>query len=284
MATISWRARSLKAALRGALEQTGLSGREIARRLEVSPMRVQRWLDETQPAPTAEDVADFLTAAHEVDDDLRGRILKIAHTDADDVDWLVSGPPGINPQLASVLEWERYAIRIFEFQLVWWPGLLQGSEYARKVISRDTTATQQEIEARVLIRNARRDILTRKTRPVVFDAVITLAAVHGTFTGAEVRAAQLAHVREIAALDNVTVQIARVGDDWTPSAPFIIYEFADMPTTVYLEGYRSSAFIVEPDVVAAYQAAAETLRREAMSPTATAGLIAEAIPTMETTE
>lgn len=284
MATISWRARSLKAVLRGALDQTGLSGREVARRLEVSPMRVQRWLDDDQPAPNSADVADFLAAAHEIDADLRDRILKIANIDADDVDWLVSGPPGINPQLASVLQWERLAVRIFEFQLVRWPGLLQCSDYARAIISRDETATQQEVESRVLIRNARRDILTRRRHPVMFDAVVGSPVILGGFAGAEVKSAQLDHVRGLSNLDNVTVQAARIGDDWTPSAPFIIYEFNDMPTTVYLEGAWSSAFIVEPDAVRNYQTTAEALRREAMSPEDTAELIADAIPTMETTE
>lgn len=282
MAT-SWRARALKAVLNAALEQSGVSAREVARQLGISHMKVNRWLGPDTAAPNAEDTASLL-ARIGVTGPERDRILTIAR--AADSDLLVAGPPGINPQLASVLECERFATAIFEFNPVWWPGLLQCGDYARAVISRDGTATQNEIETRVLIRNARRDILTRKRSPATFNAVVGLASVAGTFGGPEVRAAQLAHVADLANLDNVTVQIARVGDDWTPSAPFIIYEFDDMPTTVYLEGHRSSAFLVEPEVVNDYQDAAETLRREAMSPTATAGLIADAIPngSLETTQ
>lgn len=285
MATIGWRALSLKAVLRGALSEADVSAREIARRLEVTPMRVQRWLDENNSAPTAADVADFLAAAYEIPASVRDQIQTIADLGTEDVDWLVSGPPGIHPQLASVLEWERLAVRIFEFQLVWWPGLLQSADYARAVISHDGTATPDEVESRVMIRNGRRDIITRRRNPVIFDTVISTAVIDGRFAGAETKSLQLAHVRELSKLDNVTVQATQVGDVWTPSAPCIIYEFDSMPTTVYLEGHRSSAFIVDPSVVAEYQAAAETLRREAMSPTATAGLIADAIPSssMETT-
>lgn len=245
-------------------------------------MRVQRWLDEDEPAPDAENTADLL-ASIDLDEGERDRILRIAR--AADTDLLVSGPPGINPHLASVLECERFAVRIFEFNPVWWPGLLQSSIYGRQLISRDGTATEQEIESRVLIRNARRDILTRRTSPVEFHAVVGIPAITGEFGGRRVKTAQLEHVRDMLQLPNVTVQAARIGTDWTPGGPFIVYEFEDMPTTVYLEHTRSSAFLVEKDIVDAYKDTAELLRREAMSPTATAGLIADAIPrsSMETT-
>jgi len=282
MAT-SWRARALKAVLNSALEQSGASAREVARQLGISHTKVNRWLGKEGPAPNAEDTAAFL-ARIEVTGPERDRILSIAR--AADSDLIVSGPPGINPQLATVLECERFATRIFEFNLVWWPGLLQCSDYARAVISQDDTASANEVETRVLIRNARRDILTRRLSPVRFDAVISPVAINGGFVGDDVRAAQLEHVQELTKHDNVTVQLATIGDTWTPSAPFIVYEFDDdMPTTVYLEGSWSSTFIVDQDVVRNYQAAAETLRRVAMSPTATAGLIADAIPrsSLETT-
>lgn len=281
MATISWRARTLKAALRSALERSGVSQREVARRLgHKNPMMVNRWLAEDEAAPSAEDTASFLACIN-ITGDERDKTLSIAR--AADADWTLKGPPGINPQLASVLECERYAVRIFEFQLVWWPGLLQCSEYARALISRDGTITPQEIESRVLIRNARRDILTRRNKPVRFDAVVGLPAIHGKFAGA--MATQLEHVRDLSARDHVTVQATDVGTDWTPGGPFVIYEFDDMPTTVYLEHFQYSAFVVDAAIVGAYKDTADLLRREAMSPEVTAGLIADAIPnsSMETT-
>jgi hypothetical protein len=283
MATISWRARSLKAALRSALERSGVSQREVSRRLGHSnPMKVSRWLDEDESPPSAEDTASFLACIN-VTGDERDRILAIAR--AADTDWMVAGPPGINPQLASVLECERYAVRIFEFQLIWWPGLLQSSDYARTLISQGGAITQQEIDAAVLIRNARRDIVTRRNKPVRFDAVVGLPAIHGRLATAEVMTTQLQHVQDLIGLDHVTVQATNVGTDWTPGGPFMIYEFEDMPATVYLEHLQSSAFIVDPGVVDKYKDSAERLRREAMSPEVTAGLIADAIPnnSMETT-
>lgn len=284
MATISWRARSLKAALRSALEDSGMSRRSVAERLNISHTKVNRWLSDDWPAPNEADTASLLVCVG-VTGAQRDRVLSIAR--AADADWMVSGPPGINPQLAGVLECERDAVRIFEWQPLVWPGLLQSSDYARAVIARSGDLSDAEIAARVMMRLARRDALTR-ARPVDFTAVVGMPAVTGRIGGLEVMADQLSHVRDVTARDNVTIQVLDLGGDWTPGHPgaFILYEFGDdMPPTVYLEHYRSGAFLVDEADVAAYKDAAETLRREAMSPTATAGLIADAIPrsSLETT-
>lgn len=284
MATISWRARSLKAALRSALEDSGMSRRAVADRLDVSHTKVNRWLSDDWPPPNAADAARLLTGIGVTGDEW-DRVVSIAN--GADADWLVSGPPGINPQLASVLECERYAVRIFEWQPLVWPGLLQSSDYARAVISSSGALGPAEVEARVLMRVGRRDALTR-ARPVEFTAVVGMPAVHGRIGGPAVMADQLSHVRGVTARDNVTIQVLDLGGGWTPAhaGAFILYEFdGDLPPTVYLEHYRSGAFLVDEADVAAYQAAAETIRRAAMSPELSAGLIADAIPisTMETT-
>ncbi len=261
-----------------------MSRRSVAERLNVSHTKVNRWLSDDWPAPNEADTASLLVCVG-VTGAQRDRVLSIAR--AADADWMVSGPPGINPQLAGVLECERDAVRIFEWQPLVWPGLLQSSDYARAVIARSGDLSDAEVAARVMMRLARRDALTR-ARPVQFTAVVGMPAVTGRIGGPAVMADQLSHVRDVTARDNVTIQVMDLGGDWTPGHPgaFILYEFADdMPPTVYLEHYRSGAFLVDEADVAAYKAAAETIRRAAMSPDESAGLIADAIPstTMETT-
>lgn len=276
MATISWRARALKAALRSALEQSGMSAREVARQLNISHMKVNRWLGDSDPAPSAEDTASFLARIN-ITGEERERLLYMAR--ATDADWMGLGPSGINPQLASVLECERYAIRITEYQPLIWPGLLQSSEYARAVFARDSHLTPPEIEMRVMMRIARRDVLTRR-KPVQFTALVGLPAVHGKIGGSEVMAAQLSHVQGITRQDNVAIQLVDLNTDWSPAhaGGFILYEFEDLPATVYLEHFRSWVMLVDESDVADYKTAVETIRREAMSPEQSAGLIADAIP------
>jgi transcriptional regulator with XRE-family HTH domain len=281
MASISWRARSLKAALRAALDQSGMSAREVARQLDVSHTKVNRWLADDEAAPNAEDTASLLARIN-VTGDERDRILSIAR--AADTDWIVSGPPGINPQLASVLECERFAIRVFEWQPLVWPGLLQSNRYAEAIISSSGNLASAEVHARVLMRIARRDALTRP-QPIEFIALVGMPAVQGRVGGADVTVDQLSHVRGVTKQDNVTIQVVDLGGDWTPghAGGFILYEFEDMPPAVYLEHYRSGAFLVDAGDVAAYKDAAETLRRVAMSPEESAGLIADAIPSSKET-
>jgi transcriptional regulator with XRE-family HTH domain len=284
MAMSKRRALQLAAVLRDALAQRGVSAREAARRLEVSHTWVNDWLSKTDPKPPkSEDVASLLTAIGVTGDEYQ-RVLQLARSD--DADWLVSGPPGMNPQLASVMECERDATRITVWSPLMIPGLLQTSDYARSVISRGSpNLTAHEVDSMVMVRNARRDILTRRS-PVQLDAFIGLPAIHGGVGGRDVMVDQLEHVLATSTRDNVTVQAFDLSGEWFPAhlGQFVIYESEGLPPTVYLEHHRSASFLVDGDDVAAYQTAADQIRREAMSPSVTAGLIADVITrSLETT-
>jgi hypothetical protein len=286
MATNSRRVRALKAVLREALKNSGISAREAARRLDVSHTWVNDQLAADKPAPSATDTSRLLTAIGVTGDEFN-RIVALA--EAVGSDWMIGGTPGINPQLAVALDCERDAIRITECAPAVFPGLLQTRDYAHSIIARSSEPlTDLEREARVLMRIARADALTRKREPVEFHALIGLGAIRGGIGGPRVMADQLEHVLDLARRDNVTIQAIDLSGEWTDAHPgaFIIYESVDLPTTVYLEHLSSCAVLVEEADVAAYKTAAETtLRREAMSPADTLELIASVIPRdMETTK
>lgn len=241
-------------------------------------MRVSRWLDDKEPAPSAADVARLLNEIGLAGDEFH-RIVQLAEDTGDD--WLVSGPAGINPQLAAVLACERDAIRITECAPTVFPGLLQIRDYARSIIAGGAGLDQEEIETRLTWRIARGDALTRRTGAVDFTAFIGLPAIHANIGGQQVMADQLAHVADLSRRhDNVNIQAVDLSDGWTPmhAGAFVIYEFESMPAAVYLEHYRSGALVVEEDDVTAYQTAAEDIRRVAMSPADTLGLIAKRYP------
>lgn len=277
MAMSTRRARQLAAVLRDVCERAGLSNRDVARRLGISHTTVNVWLSRTDPKPPkSEDVATLL-AKLDVTGEERDRILQLARSD--EIDWLVSGPPGMNPQLATVMECERDATTITAWAPLVIPGLLQTSDYARQVISRGSpNLTAHELDSMVMVRNHRRDILVRRN-PATLHAFIGLPAIHGGIGGPEVMTDQLHHVLEMSKRDNVTVQVLDLSGDWTPAhaGQFVIYEAESLPPTVYLEHHRSGAFLDSESDVSAYQAAADQIRRAAMSPDETAGLIADII-------
>jgi len=277
MAMSARRTRQLAAVLRDVLERSDLSRRQIAERLDVGRNKVNAWFAETDPTPpSSEQVAAILALLNVVGDE-RDRIVHLARTD--EPDWLMSGPTGMNPQLALVMDCERDASAITAWAPLVIPGLLQTSDYARTIIARgNPDLSSHEIENMVMMRNARRDLLVR-LKPVTLHAYIGLPAIHGGIGGRDVMVDQLNHVLDISRRDNVTIQAVDLSGDWRPAhaGQFVIYESQGLPPTVYLEHHRSGSFLDSASEVAAYQNAVQQLQEEAMSPDRTAGLIAEVI-------
>lgn len=278
MATGLWRARALKAVLRQALKSSGMSAREVARRIDVSHTWVNDQLSPDKPAPSAVDVSKLLKAL-DIAEHEKNRIEAMAQSAG--VDWLMGGTPGVNPQLAAALDCEQDAVRITECAPSAFPGLLQTRDYAHAIITRSREPlADYEVQTRVMLRIARAELLTCKREPVEFHAFVGMSAFTATLGGQQVMADQLEHVQDMTNRDNVTVQAVDMSGDWTDahSGAWILYEFVDLPAAVYLEHLSSCAVLVEDADVEVYKATAEALRREAMSPEDTAGLIASVIP------
>lgn len=266
--------------LKTAREEAKVSARELARRLGITHPTIGRW-ESGETVPNAEDVSAYLACLSVVGEE-RERILTLARG-SDEDDWLAAGPPGISPQLAGVMDCERTAIHITEWAPLGIPGVMQTNHYARTIIGTDEVP-RAEIETRVMARLARRDVITRGD-PVKFASLIGEPAVHARVGGPAVMVDQLKQVLDLSKRDNVTVQVVSVTGDWHPGnmGPFIIYEFENRPSIVYLEHFRSGAFLVEQEHVDAYKAAVEVIRRAAMSAEQSAALIADVISTLETT-
>jgi hypothetical protein len=103
----------------------------------------------------------------------------------------------------------------------------------------------------------------------------------------DVMADQLRHLLRLAELPNVTV---RVVSSTTPgynamlAGPFELIKFPKAGPVVLLDHHRSSAFLWEPDDVAAFIEAADKVREEvAMTPEESAEVIADIVNGMEKT-
>jgi transcriptional regulator with XRE-family HTH domain len=276
------RTRALAAALRGAREAAvpPMGVRELARRIGVTHPTVSNW-ETGKRVPRPEDVARVLTAIGVIGDECE-RIIQLAHG-ANEPNWLATGIPGVSEQLAGMMECERTATTITDWSPLVIPGLLQTGDYARAVIG-SSNRPAGEVEGRVLLRMGRRDVLTRRD-PVVLTALIGEAAIRQRVGGVQVMADQLRHVvKAVSEMENVTVRVVPLGGDWHPGlmGPFILFDFAKAPSIVHLEHHRSSVFLYDDEDVLAYKDAAATLRRVAMSPADSAGLITQAINAMET--
>ncbi|HVV23284.1 MAG TPA: helix-turn-helix transcriptional regulator [Pseudonocardiaceae bacterium] len=273
------RAKALAAALRQARDNTGVAGREIARRLGVSHAAVSHW-ETGKRVPRLEDVASLLAVLGVTGDD-RERILELARHAADP-DWLTVGIPGVVQQLAGVMECERTAKFIAEWSPWVIPGLLQSSDYARAIIGAGGVSPA-DVEARLIVRLGRRDVLSRRD----LDELVVLIgepAIRQEIGGPAVMAEQLRYLLRLAG-SGITMQVVPIGKGWHPglAGPFIFYRFADSPSIVHIEHHRSSAFVFDDNDVAGYADAVATVRGAALNPTESAVLINEVIAALETT-
>lgn len=264
------RARALAAAIRTVREESGISGRELSRRLGMSHGTISHW-ETGRRVPTPEDVASLLAVAGVTGEEKR-RVVELARN-ASEPNWLAVGIPGVPQQLAGVVECERAASAVVEWSPMVIPGLLQITDYARAA-SIAAGLPANEIETRGMVRASRREVLTRRS-PLQFHALIGEYALRDQIGTSEVMADQLAHLRDMAGRDNVTIQVVPSLVGWHPGlvGPFVLYEFPDSPTTVHFEHYSSGAFVVDVVDVHEYRQAIGAIGKLALSPEASAELI-----------
>jgi transcriptional regulator with XRE-family HTH domain len=271
-------ARILAASLRQAREASNLSLRTVSHKIGVAYSVISYW-ETARRVPRLEDVASFLTAVG-MTGETKDAILKIAQR-AQARDFLASAGTGIPEALNGVLECERTASAVTNWSPQLIPGLLQTADYARAIIGK-ADWPRTEVEQRVTLRVGRRDALTRRN-PLHLTAVIGEGALHQRIGGFEVMADQLHQLTRFAALNSVEVRIVPEYGDWHPGlvGPFVLYEFPAAPAIVHIEHHRSGVFLFEPDSVADYKIALDTLCRRAMSHERSVQRIGEIAASME---
>ncbi|WP_026449274.1 helix-turn-helix domain-containing protein [Actinopolyspora mortivallis] len=272
------RARALGAELRQAREERGVGVRELARRLGTDHSKISRYESGQSTAPTSEYVASVLTALG-VPESERERLTSMARG-ANEPNWVSTGVPGAQHELTTLIEFERDAAQVLEVSTMVLPGLFQTSAYTRAVM---TGASNSDVEARVALRQGRREVLTREDGPH-FTALILETALRNPIGGRAVLAEQLRQITDMAGWPNVTVQVIPMDlEIWHPAhaGAFILFEFASSRPIVHIEQYSSAVFLHEPEDGRAYQEAAGKLRQLAMSTAESTDLITRVAKEME---
>lgn len=268
------RARALAAALRQARQQQGMSIRSLGRKLSFDQSNLSK-IENAKKIPNVELVARILGALGTESDECE-RILALARK-AGEPNWLAVGIPGLPEQLAGAMESEREATSIVTWAPMTLPGLLQITDYVRS-LAEANALPRHEIERRVTVRIARREVLTSRN-PVRLEALISEVALREPMAGPEVMREQLCHLLSMADRPNVTIRVVPLGVGWHPGAagPFVLYEFADAPPFVHFEHYSSGAFVTDSDDIEAYRTAIEMIERHALSSVDSKKFIAQVI-------
>ncbi|MFF1709093.1 Scr1 family TA system antitoxin-like transcriptional regulator [Streptomyces sp. NPDC058268] len=176
---------------------------------------------------------------------------------------------------AHVVELERLATKLCEFEPVLIPGLLQTREYTRALcVASNPLASDEYLEELIRARMDRAELLNDATRPVYW-AIVHEAALRVLVGGPATMAAQLAHLAAMAEERKVLVQVIEFAAGAHPRMGKMmkLMEFEDAPPTVYTEGVASGNLLDEPAVVARVKASYDLLRAVALSPETSLALI-----------
>ena len=268
---------ALGAHLRRLREASCITPAQAGDAIRATNSKISR-LERGRSAAKQRDIADLLTLYGVTDEAEREQVLSLARQ---------ASTPGWWQQYNDILpRWfELYVglekaasiIRTFEVQFV--HGLLQTEDYARAVILiANARAPAAEIDRRVSVRMKRQQLLTQPDAPELWT-VLDEAVLRRPPGGPGVMRAQLAHLLELTALPNLTLQIIpfAVGPHAAAGGPFTILRFPepDLPDLVYLEQLDSATYLDGPDQVAQYLSVMNEICVQALPKTASKHMLGD---------
>ncbi|MFF0203434.1 helix-turn-helix domain-containing protein [Streptomyces sp. NPDC005017] len=167
-----------------------------------------------------------------------------------------------------VIELERQAAFIQEFESVAVPGLLQTPAYARAIsTAAHPVAPELEIQQLVAARVDRQRILARREPPHI---VVTLdeAVLKRSIGGSRVMSEQLAHLLDIGARPRVHLQVIpfKVREHPGGMTPFRLMGFRDGPDVLYGETFTGGQTTVDAAPVQQHKLAFSLIQSKALSP------------------
>ncbi|MGW6409261.1 helix-turn-helix domain-containing protein [Streptomyces vinaceus] len=168
------------------------------------------------------------------------------------------------------MEAQAEYISTFQCQLIY--GLLQTEAYARAVLGVENPG---KLDAAVAARMDRQRILARENPPVLW-VVLDEAALHREIGGREVMSNQLAHLLSLQRQQWLEVQVLpfNAGQHAGMMGSFTMLRFDDDPDLHYSESYDSGHMTANPQVIKERSVGYARLQAEALSPRASAELIA----------
>lgn len=256
---LSWRLRELREAAGLTADQvTERARKRGAQRWSASKLtRIERneWV-----RPKIEDIELLLDVYEVTDQAERDACIKLAKQ-ARQRGWWVGYADVLGKGTLTGLEPEASVIRTFELALI--PGLLQTEAYARAVIRGGGIADEAEIDRRVEARMMRKQVLMKSDAPRYW-AIIDESALRKV--PADLAEEQIGHLLQVQR-SNLRVQVLpdSVGPHASMEGQFVILDFPDDPSVVYIEGHSSQLFHEEPEEVNMYDLLYDYVQSSALS-------------------
>jgi len=271
-----FRRRRLGEELRAIREAKRYTLTQLAAELGWSHTKLSR-LENAKVRPDVGDVMDILEALG-VEGDLERRLINLARQATQRGWWRAYAD--MPERQAGVAELESEATEIWEYSLVFVPGLLQTEEYARVRCSDRDAFRDFTVEAAVAGRLERQRILTAEP-PVKYCAVLDESVLRRATAPPDVWRRQRARLIEMAELPNVTLRVlpfqAQMTHYAAPLNSFSIYSFStpDDPDVVGIETETSELHLGDDDDLARYRIVRERIMSVALDAEESLSMIQE---------
>lgn len=268
------RSRRVAGELRRLRARSGHSCATVGTALGISASKISR-IETGRIGLQADEVAALL-GFYQVAKPQREELLELLRRAAEPGWWQVQGSR--LPKLwQELIDFERSATAIVNYEPLVVPGLLQSADYAGALIHAANPAlSEDEVENRVAARTARQALLGRP-RPPRLLVLLEEGVLRRVVGDAGLMRRQVRHLEDAATRPNVTIQVVPTAAGAHPGleGPFVILEFDGDPTIVHLETRRGSAFLDEDDDVAETMLALQHLQRIALSSDDSLALLAD---------
>jgi transcriptional regulator with XRE-family HTH domain len=171
---------------------------------------------------------------------------------------------------------EAEASALYNFQMTLVAGLLQTRDYAHALLRCPMGVTPELVEQRLEARLERQAILERPKPPLLW-VVLDESVLRRPVGGRKVMRAQVEHLIEMSRRPNIMIQIVAqdVGAYQGVNGSFVIADFANGPSIVFLDTALTGFIVERPEHVTEVKLSYETLRAEALSPAVSISLMEE---------
>jgi len=267
--------RTLRQELRRWRTDAGFTQRDVAERLVWSPSKVIR-IEKGEVGISVNDLRALLDL-YDVGE--KDPLIELARA-ARKAPWWNAYRDKLTSSFLRYVGIEASASHVSHFQGMIVPGLLQTMDYAREALlgTLPGPISDADVAERLEIRQHRQTDFFSQDLPPELSVVVDEAVVRRVVGSPKIWRAQLSHLLDMADRPRLTVQVVPFARGIHPGhiGPFILTDFDELPSVVYLEGPLNDALSERPEEAEGYRATFDRLRSMALSPDETSDFIRRA--------
>jgi transcriptional regulator with XRE-family HTH domain len=258
------RRRRLSRELRALREAVGATVDQVTRELEWGKGKLSRIENNDWRRPSVQDIKALLDFYEVTDPERRETLLQLTRDSRQRGWWAGYQDVFQNPTYTG---FEQEASRVLTYEQSTIPGLLQTPAYAEALIRAGLLLDPAEIARRVELRMERQRVLEHAD-PLHLWVVIDESALLRPFGSVEDRREQLQRLLDIQEVSHINIQVLPLSAGLHPamSGSFVILEFAEDPSIVYLEVGRQELYLEAPEDVNRHALSFRHLNAIALSP------------------